>query len=113
MRISVLIRSSSWGDVSGTIDAKERVEVHPPGRVSGDIEAGVISIEPGGVFNGNCGMKAKTGSDKKTGCFSQDSFHFSASQRPIKFSKNPLTTGWCGCYRPREPSHPFSHFLTI
>jgi cytoskeletal protein CcmA (bactofilin family) len=53
------------GDVSGTIDAKERVEVHPPGRVSGDIEAGVISIEPGGVFNGNCGMKAKTGSIKK------------------------------------------------
>lgn len=53
------------GDVSGTIDAKERVEVHPPGRVSGDIEAGVISIEPGGVFNGNCSMKAKTVPIKK------------------------------------------------
>jgi cytoskeletal protein CcmA (bactofilin family) len=38
------------GEISGTIDAKKRVEVYPPGRVNGDIEAGVISIEPGGVF---------------------------------------------------------------
>jgi cytoskeletal protein CcmA (bactofilin family) len=48
------------GEISGTIDAKKRVEVHPPGRVNGDIEAGVISIEPGGVFTGNCSMKTKT-----------------------------------------------------
>ena len=48
------------GEVSGTIDAQQRVEVYPPGRVNGDIEAGVISIEPGGVFTGNCSMKAKT-----------------------------------------------------
>jgi cytoskeletal protein CcmA (bactofilin family) len=34
--------------------------VYPPGRVNGDIEAGVISIEPGGVFTGNCSMKTKT-----------------------------------------------------
>lgn len=47
------------GQVSGTIDAKERVEVCAPGRVNGDINAGVISIEPGGVFNGNCSMKTK------------------------------------------------------
>ncbi len=53
------------GEVSGTIDAKERIEVHPPGRLSGDIQAGVISIEPGGFFNGKCVMKSKTGSLKK------------------------------------------------
>ena len=47
------------GEISGTIDAKKRVEVYPPGRVNGDIEAGVISIEPGGVFTGNCSMKTK------------------------------------------------------
>jgi cytoskeletal protein CcmA (bactofilin family) len=33
--------------------------------VDGDIEAGVISIEPGGVFSGNCRMKAKTGAVEK------------------------------------------------
>lgn len=45
------------GEFNGTIDAKERIEVYPPGRVGGDIRAPVISIEPGGVFNGNCEMK--------------------------------------------------------
>ncbi len=53
------------GQVSGTIDAKERVEVSSPGRVNGDIDAGVISIEPGGIFNGNCSMKTKTAALKK------------------------------------------------
>ena len=47
------------GEIYGTIDAKKRVEVYKPGRVNGDIEAGVISIEPGGVFTGNCSMKTK------------------------------------------------------
>ena len=53
------------GEVSGTIDAKERIEVHPPGRLSGDIQAGVISIKPGGFFNGKCAMKSKTSPLKK------------------------------------------------
>ncbi len=53
------------GEVSGTIDAQKRVEVYPPGRVNGDIEAGVISIEPGGVFTGNCSMKTNTVPIKK------------------------------------------------
>ena len=45
------------GELNGSIDARERIEVYPPGRVGGDIHAPVISIEPGGVFNGNCVMK--------------------------------------------------------
>ena len=47
------------GAVSGTIDAQKRVEVYPPARVSGDIIAPSISIEPGAFFNGNCAMKTK------------------------------------------------------
>ena len=46
------------GEVNGTIAAKERIEVYPHGRVDGDIRSPVISIEPGGIFNGNCVMKA-------------------------------------------------------
>lgn len=53
------------GEVNGTIEAKDRIEVYPPGRVGGDIKAPVISIEPGGVFNGNCAMVKKTGSPKQ------------------------------------------------
>ncbi len=53
------------GEVNGTIDAKERIEVYPPGRVSGDIQSPVISIEPGGLFNGNCMMKNQAASTGK------------------------------------------------
>ncbi len=45
------------GELNGTIDAKDRIEVYPPGRIGGDIQAPVISIEPGGIFNGTCAMK--------------------------------------------------------
>jgi len=53
------------GEVSGTINAAERLEVYPPGRVNGDIQAAVISIEPGGILNGNCTMKVQTAPAKK------------------------------------------------
>ena len=45
------------GEVNGTIDARERIEVHPPGRVVGDIQAPAVLIQSGVVFNGNCSMK--------------------------------------------------------
>lgn len=53
------------GEVTGTIDAKERIEVKPPGCVTGDITAPVISIGNGATFNGNCGMKSKRGEIKQ------------------------------------------------
>ena len=54
------------GAVNGSIDAKERIEVYPPGRLGGNVQAAVISIEPGGIFNGHCAMKAHAASSKKT-----------------------------------------------
>ncbi|CAB1079997.1 hypothetical protein D1AOALGA4SA_7693 [Olavius algarvensis Delta 1 endosymbiont] len=59
------------GDVKGKVEAKERIEVYPPGRVSGDIQAPVISIEPGGIFNGSCVMKASAKSADKSSFFSK------------------------------------------
>ena len=44
------------GEVNGTIDAKDRIEVYPPGRIGGDIKAPVFSVEPGGIFKGTCVM---------------------------------------------------------
>ena len=56
------------GEVKGTVDATERIEVYPPGRVIGDIQAPVISIDEGGMFNGNCVMKNQSvASDTKKG----------------------------------------------
>ena len=46
------------GELNGTINAKDRIEVYPPGRIGGDIQAPVFSLEPGGIFNGTCAMKS-------------------------------------------------------
>ena len=54
------------GEVNGTIDAKDRIEVYPPGRIGGDIQAPVISVQPGGIFNGTCAMKALGNSSTTT-----------------------------------------------
>ena len=45
------------GEVTGTIDAADRIEVYPPGRIVGDIQSPLISIEEGGRLNGSCAMK--------------------------------------------------------
>jgi cytoskeletal protein CcmA (bactofilin family) len=53
------------GELNGTIDAKERIEVYPPGRLGGNVLAAIISIKPGGIFNGHCAMKAQSTPSKK------------------------------------------------
>jgi len=45
------------GRVNGKINAGERVEVYPPGRIEGDIECPALLIKSGVIFNGNCTMK--------------------------------------------------------
>jgi cytoskeletal protein CcmA (bactofilin family) len=57
------------GEVNGTIDAKERIEVFPPGRIGGDIQTPVISIEPGGSLNGSCMMKTQPDTSPKLSVF--------------------------------------------
>ena len=42
------------GDVRGNIHATERVEIANHASVIGNIEAGIISIQPGAVFEGHC-----------------------------------------------------------
>jgi len=44
------------GTVNGHIQASERIDVYPPAKITGDIQAPVISIETGVFFNGNCSM---------------------------------------------------------
>lgn len=48
------------GEVNGTIDAKKRIEIYPPARVVGDIQAPSVLIEAGVMFDGNCVMKDRT-----------------------------------------------------
>lgn len=44
------------GTVSGTIQARDRIELLPPARVTGDIAAPAVAIAAGVVFNGKCTM---------------------------------------------------------
>jgi len=53
------------GKVNGNIDAKNGVEINSPGRVMGDIQAALISIDPGAFFNGKCVMTTRTIPPKK------------------------------------------------
>ncbi len=59
------------GEVNGSVDAKERIEVYPPGRLGGDIQSPIVSIEPGGIFNGNCVMKPSSEPVAKSSVFPQ------------------------------------------
>lgn len=54
------------GQVNGFIDATDRIEIYPPGRMVGDIKAPVISIDEGGIFNGNCTMQSESQPAPKT-----------------------------------------------
>ncbi len=57
------------GKVTGKIHVKEKVEIHPTGRVVGDlsIEKPQLVIREGGVFEGNVDMNAGKGKDSQTG----------------------------------------------
>ena len=47
------------GLVNGTVEAREKIEVYPPGQVTGDIQAPVISIDLGATLNGSCSMRSQ------------------------------------------------------
>lgn len=44
------------GVVTGQIQAAERIDVHAPAKITGDMKAPIIAIETGVVFNGKCSM---------------------------------------------------------
>lgn len=46
------------GEVTGSIDAHEKIELYPPARIVGDVKAPEVLIESGAVLNGRCEMKA-------------------------------------------------------
>jgi cytoskeletal protein CcmA (bactofilin family) len=45
------------GEVRGNILATQRIEVHAPGKVYGNIQSPVVSIDEGVIFEGHCKMQ--------------------------------------------------------
>jgi cytoskeletal protein CcmA (bactofilin family) len=54
------------GEIRGNIIADNRIEIHAPGKVFGNIQAPAVVIEEGVIFEGNCKMqKIDKSEDKK------------------------------------------------
>lgn len=54
------------GEIRGNIIADNRIEIHAPGKVFGNIQSPTIIIEEGVIFEGNCRMqKNDKDQDKK------------------------------------------------
>ena len=54
------------GEITGNIIADNRIEIHAPGKVFGNIQAPAVIIEEGVIFEGNCKMqKLDKTEDKK------------------------------------------------
>jgi cytoskeletal protein CcmA (bactofilin family) len=53
------------GEIRGTLCAGERIEIHPPGKVFGNIQAPIIVMDEGVLFDGECRML--TAADKLEG----------------------------------------------
>ena len=47
------------GEIKGTVRATERIELHPPARVFGDLTGPIVIIHEGVIFEGNCAIKPK------------------------------------------------------
>jgi len=53
------------GEIRGNIEASDRIEVHAPGKVFGNIQAPTVIIDEGVVFEGNCRMHPTKETDEK------------------------------------------------
>jgi cytoskeletal protein CcmA (bactofilin family) len=51
--------ASISGEVRGNVNAQNRIEIHAPGKVFGNISAPTITIDEGVIFEGNCRMLQK------------------------------------------------------
>jgi cytoskeletal protein CcmA (bactofilin family) len=54
------------GEVQGNIRAKTSIELHPPARVRGNLEAPSLSIDKGVIFEGTCKMEAQSQGTSKS-----------------------------------------------
>jgi cytoskeletal protein CcmA (bactofilin family) len=62
VHVSYIVTS---GEIHGNIIADHRIELHPPGKVFGDIQAPTVVIYEGGIFEGNCRMHPAKEVDEK------------------------------------------------
>lgn len=53
IRVDTVINS---GKIVGNVTASNRVAIHDPGQLIGDVETSELTVEDGVIFNGRCNM---------------------------------------------------------
>ena len=48
------------GKITGRVEASQRIEIHAPAQINGDIVAPSVAIDSGVIFNGNCIMPSSS-----------------------------------------------------
>ena len=67
LHADIFVRNATInGEINGTIRAAERIELHPPARVNGVLEAPIVVMDEGVIFDGNCRIKPKAAAASQT-----------------------------------------------
>ena len=53
IRVDTVINS---GRITGNVNATNRIAIHEPGQLIGDVETAELTVEDGVIFNGRCNM---------------------------------------------------------
>ena len=94
------------GEIHGNIIADDRIEIHPAGKVFGDIQAPTVVIDEGGIFEGNCRMqRAKEADESKLAVVELDGH--TADTAPALGTIHGIVTGL-----PLQSPEPIHDILT-
>jgi cytoskeletal protein CcmA (bactofilin family) len=75
------------GEIKGTVRATERIALHPPARVYGDLNAPAVQVDPGVIIEGKCTIKPKEGAASQTAQLLSTGAEKAA--KPMKSSQKP------------------------
>ena len=68
LHADILVLSATInGEIKGSVNASERIELHPPARVYGDINAPAVQIDAGVIIDGKCTIKPNDKTASQTG----------------------------------------------
>ena len=68
LHADVFVRKATIkGEIKGSVRATERLELYPPARVYGEINAPVIQIDAGVIFEGTCTIEPKENAGVQSG----------------------------------------------
>ena len=63
----VFVRNATIkGEIKGTVQATEHIELHPQARVYGDLNAPAVQIDAGAIIEGKCTIKPKEDAASQT-----------------------------------------------